>query len=75
MTGRYDEGYYRILLEEAQKGIESGKSFLEAIRQSEAALNSVTIRKLAETATAHLVRLEDETDQLWDQFKRILKTD
>jgi len=31
MNTRHDEGCYRGLLEAAQKGIENGKEFLEAI--------------------------------------------
>jgi len=75
MNARYDEGYYRSLLEAAQKGIENGKAFLEAISKSEAALNNVNIQTMAESATTHLEQLEHEADELWDQFKRVLKGD
>jgi hypothetical protein len=75
MNARYDEGYYRSLLEAAQKGIENGKAFLEAIGKSEAALNNVAIQRMAESTMTHLEQLEDEADQLWDQFKRILRGD
>ena len=73
MNARDDENYYRGLLESAQKGIENAKAFLEAVGTSEAALKNVAI--LAESTTKHLEQLEHEADQLWDQFKRVLRGD
>jgi hypothetical protein len=75
MNARNDEGYYRSLLEAAQKGIEDCKAFLEAIGKSEAALNNVSIQRMAESTTTRLKQLEDEANQLWDQFKRVLRGD
>jgi len=75
MNARYDEGYYRSLLEAAQKGIEDCKAFLEAIGKSEAALSNATVHRMTESTTARLKQLEDEADQLWDQFKRVLRGD
>lgn len=71
MNTRYDEDYYRSLLEATQNGIEQGKEFLEAINKSEAALNNETLKELAESTRLHLEQLNGEVDQLWDQFKRI----
>ena len=75
MNARYDEGYYRSLLEAAQKGIEDCKAFLEAIGKSEAALSNATVQRMTESMTTRLKQLEDEADQLWDQFKRVLRGD
>lgn len=75
MNARYDEGYYRSLLEAAQKGIEDCKAFLEAIGESEAALKNVAIRSMTESTMKHLEQLEHEADQLWDHFKRVLRDD
>ena len=71
MNTRHDEGYYRGLLEAAQKGIENGKEFLEAIGKSEAALNNAPLKRMAVSTTTRLEQLNDEFDQLWDLFKRI----
>ena len=75
MNTSYDEGYYRDLLEATQNGIANGKEFLEAISKSEAALNNVTLKAMAESTKTHLERLNGEVDQVWDQFKRILRGD
>ena len=75
MNARDDENYYRGLLESAQKGIENAKAFLEAVGASEAALKSVAIQSMTESARKHLEQLEHEADQLWDQFKRVLGGD
>ena len=75
MNARYDEGYYRSLLEAAQKGIEDCKAFLEAIGKSEAALSNATVHRMTKSTTTRLKQLEDDADQLWDQFKRVLRGD
>lgn len=72
MNARDDESYYRGLLEAAQKGIENAKAFLEAVGTSEAALKNVAIQSRTESARKHLEQLEQEADQLWDHFKRVL---
>ena len=70
-----DEGYYRSLLESAQKGIENAKAFLEAIGTSEAARKNVAIQSMTESTRKHLEQLEYEADQLWDHFERLLRGD
>jgi hypothetical protein len=75
MNARYEEGYYRNLLEAAQKGIEDCKAFLEAIGKSEAALTNPAVYRMTESTMTCLKQLEDEADQLWDQFKPVLRGD
>lgn len=70
MNASNNEGHYRALLEAAQNGVENGKAFLEAIASSDAAARDVNIQQMVESITKHLADLGNETDQLWDLFKR-----
>jgi hypothetical protein len=71
----YDENYYRVLLESAHNGFENAKAFLEAVGNSEAAIKNVDIQSMIESTRKHLEQLERDADQLWDNFKRVLRAD
>ena len=75
MKARDDENYYRGLLESAHKGFDNAKAFLEAVGNSEAAIENVAIQSMTESTRKHLEQLEHDADQLWDRFKRVLKGD
>jgi hypothetical protein len=70
MSQHRDEEHHRALLEAAQAGLENGKGFIQAIASSSAAARDVTVRSKVEGLAKRLDDLKNETDQLWDLFKR-----
>ena len=75
MNESRNESRYRALLEAAQKGLEHGKAFIEAIESSDEAARDDEVRTRVQSLVKHLDDLEKEADQLWDHFKRLNRPD
>lgn len=68
-----DELYYRELLNSTQNGIEAAKAFLNAVATSQIGETDPTIGALVKSTAKLLDQFEQETDHLWDLFKRVQK--
>ena len=67
------EHEYRSLLLQAQKSAELIRTFLDAVSKSPRAQENPSIRSRIELAATHTSTVEQELDQIWDEFKRTLK--
>lgn len=68
------EHEYRNLLLQAQKSAELIKTFLDAVSKSPTARENSSIQNRIELAATHTGTVERELDQIWDEFKRTLKS-